>query len=291
MIKLNNFYIGESVSFIRKNIPDDFVDLTVTSPPYDDLRIYKGFVFDYQNMLKELYRVTKQGGVVVWVVNDKTYKGSETLTSFKQALFAKEKIGFNVETMIYNRTSPFPANIRYQQDFEYMFVFSKGKVKTFNPLRELKSEKEIKKITKRKIDPKTKSYRNKDGSTKKLDENGLKRVEKASKDITKIKSNVWRINAGYMVSTVDKIAFNHPAIFPDKLAEDHIISWSNEGDIVLDPMCGAGTTCKMAWLNNRKFIGIDMSEEYINEICIPRLEMYGWKQEENKNTNINILTN
>ena len=279
MIKLNNFYIGESVAFMRKNIPDNFVDLTVTSPPYDDLRTYKGFIFDYQNMFKELYRVTKNGGVVVWVVNDKTKDGTESLTSFEHALFAKKEAGFNVETMIYNRTSPFPANIRYQQDFEYMFVFTKGKVKTFNPLRELKTEKEIKKIKKQIINPETKTYRNKDGTTKKLDENGIKRVQKSSKDITKIKSNVWRINAGYMVSTTDKIAFNHPAIFPDKLAEDHIISWTNKGDIILDPMCGAGTTCKMAWLNKRNFIGIDMSEEYINNICIPRLEMYSWEKE------------
>lgn len=279
MIELNQFYAGEAVSFMQKHIPDDFVDLTVTSPPYDDIRIYKGFVFDYQSMLTELYRITKPGGVVVWVVGDQTINGSETLTSFKHALFAKE-LGFNIETMIYYRTSPFPGNVRYQQDFEYMFVFSKGKTKTFNPLMELKSEKTIEKIKKGKMNPEGKSYRNKDGAIRKPDEKAIQRMTKANESFYKVKSNVWRINAGNMQSTADRLAFKHPAIFPEEIAENHILSWSNEGDIVLDPMCGSGTVCKMAYLNNRKFIGIDISEEYINEICIPRLKQYGWKENE-----------
>ena len=122
---------------MRNNIPDNFIDLTVTSPPYDNLRTYKGFVFDYKSMLKELYRVTKDGGVVVWVVGDATIKGSETGTSFKQALYAKD-IGFNLhDTMIYEKNNPIPQNHnRYEQCFEYMFIFGKGKPKTFNPILE-----------------------------------------------------------------------------------------------------------------------------------------------------------
>ena len=278
MIKLNNFYIGESVSFMRKYIPNDFVDLTVTSPPYDNLRTYKGFVFDYQNMLKELYRVTKQGGVVVWVVGDATIKGSETGTSFRHALYAKE-IGFNLhDTMIYHKINPIPIKQnRYYPCFEYMFILSKGKPKTFNPImrKSLSVGTKVRARQRSGIDSYIKNPTGKN-STKEYS----------------IEYNLWSYKVGSVGQTsMDKIAYKHPAQFPEKLAEDHIISWSNEGDIVLDPMCGAGTTCKMAWLNNRKFIGIDMSEEYINEICIPRLEMYGWKQEENKNTNINILTN
>ena len=277
LIKLNNFYIGESVNFIRKNIPDDFVDLTVTSPPYDNLRTYKGFVFDYQSMLKELYRVTKQGGVVVWVVGDATIKGSETGTSFKQALYSK-KIGFNLhDTMIYakNAVGVVGSKYCYQQSFEYMFVLTKGKIRTFNPIKDL--------VPKNAGKP-TRYTKNAKSNTEGYStETHVKIAPKTPK-----RKNVWYYNIGF-ASQDDKNS--HPAVFPEQLAQDHIISWSNEGDIVLDPMCGAGTTCKMAWLNNRKFIGIDMSEEYINEICIPRLEMYGWKQEENKNTNINILTN
>ena len=275
LIELNNFYIGESVNFMRKYIPDGFVDLTVTSPPYDDLRNYKGFIFDYQNMLQELYRVIKPGGIVVWVVGDATIKGSETGTSFKHVLCAKE-IGFNLhDTMIYEKVNPLPLqHNRYQPCFEFMFVLSKNKPKTFNPILE-------------------KTNQHDRGGGKRLADGNIVGFNSPRGKKTKYKRNVWRYSVGPGGTTHDKIGFKHPAIFPDKLAEDHIISWSNENDIVLDPMCGAGTTCKMAWLNKRSFIGIDMSEEYINEICIPRLKNYGWEPQKdllykNNNCNINI---
>ena len=261
MIELNKFYIGESVQFMKDNIPDNFVDLTVTSPPYDDLRKYKGFVFDYKSMAEELYRVTKDGGVVVWIVGDQTIKGSETGTSFKHALYFKE-VGFNLhDTMIYQKKKPPLTHNRYEQEFDYMFVFSKGKPKTFNPIM----------VDKLYMDKR----KNKAFGRNPTNEHDMGFSSKKTK---KIKGNVWEYLVGGGKTTKDKIAFDHPAIFPDKLAEDHILSWSNEGDIILDPMCGAGTTCKMAWLNNRNFIGIDMSEEYINNICIPRLNTYGWNE-------------
>ena len=267
MIELNNFYIGESAIFMRNNIPDNFVDLTVTSPPYDSLRKYEGFIFDYKSIINQLYRVTKTGGVVIWVVGDETIQGSETLTSFKQALYFKD-IGFNIhDTMIYQKNNPMPLqHNRYQPCFEYMFVCSKGKPKTFNPIMEDT------------VNPNGKltiTQREKDGSKNHGTGYGDKRNKK------RYKHNIWKYNVGKKQTTVDDIAFNHPAIFPDKLAEEHICSWSVEGDIILDPFCGSGTTCKMAYLNNRNFIGIDMSEEYINNICIPRLNTYGWQQNEN----------
>ena len=263
MIELNKFYIGESVQFMKDSIPDNFIDITVTSPPYDNLRDYKGYKFDYKAMLEELYRVTKDGGIVVWVVGDKTEKGSETGTSFKQALYAKD-IGFNLhDTMIYLKYNWIPlTHNRYEQQFEYMFILSKGKPKTFNPI-------EIPSIHKGRMPNAT--FRQ--DSTGKLEKAHTKNKVKE----TKRKGNVWEYHVGNMKTTKDKIAFKHPAVFPEKLAEDHIVSWSNEGDIVLDPMCGAGTTCKMAYLNNRNFIGIDMSEEYISDICVPRLKEYGWE--------------
>lgn len=260
---LNNFYTGESVTFMRDNILDNFVDLTVTSPPYDDLRNYNGFIFDYKSVLKELYRVTKQGGVVVWVVGDKTENGSETLTSFNHALYAKE-IGFNVhDTMIYAKNNPVPTGgSRYQSAFEYMFVFSKGKPKTFNPLKRSRIYDDFRR--------KTSFGRKEDGTY----QQGTNSSEELIKEY-----NIWFYSIGGNLTTKDKIAFQHPALFPDKLAEDHILSWSNEGDIILDCMCGSGTTCKEAFINNRKFIGIDMSEEYINNICKPRLKEYGWNND------------
>jgi len=231
---------------MQNAIPDNFINLTITSPPYGDLRDYDGnFLFDYKIILKELYRVTKEGGVVVWVVNDKTENGSESGDSFRQALYAKD-IGFNLyDTMIY-KTGKFPLNHdRYEQEFEYMFVFSKGKPKTFNP---------IKVKSKWAGDEPYINKRMKDGSQEAGDKYKVKEY--------KVKGNIWDIQSGHNKSTLDTIAYEHPAIFPEKLAKDHIKSWSNEGDIVFDPMCGSGTTLKMAKKLKRKYIGIDINDNY-----------------------------
>lgn len=264
MIKLNKFYIGKSVEWMKENLPNNFIDLTVTSPPYDDLRSYNGFKFNYKTMLDELYRVTKDGGVVIWVVGDKVNKGSKTLTSFEQALYAKS-IGFKVyDVIIYEKTSPSPPHKnRYFNSFEYMFVFSKGTPKTINLLK----------------DRKNKTGGTMSGVLTRRESDGSLTTKK-SIEIQEygIRTNIWTYDVGNNKTTTDKIAYKHPAQFPEKLAKDNILSWSNEGDIIFDPMCGSGTTCKMAYLNNRKFIGIDISEEYINNICIPRLKEYGWNE-------------
>ena len=230
-----------------RQIEDNTIDLTVTSPPYDDLRKYNGYSFDFENTAKELYRITKDGGIVVWVVADKTEKGSESGTSFKQALFFKD-IGFNLhDTMIYMSDKPPLTHNRYEQKFEYMFVFSKGKPKTFNPIME-----ECKYAG---SDKKARTFRH---TGDELQETHIK--NKVNKE--KIKGNVWYFSTGYNKSTKDIIAFKHPAIFPEQLANDHIISWSNEGDTVLDIFSGSGTTAKMAKLNNRNYIGFEISKEY-----------------------------
>ena len=267
-LKLNKFYIAESVEFMKANMPDNFVDLTVTSPPYDDLRKYNGFKFDYKAMLEELYRVTKAGGVVVWIVNDATVNGSETGTSFKQALYAKE-VGFNLhDTMIYLKNgASFPAGVnsnRYSQVFEYMFIFSKGKPNVANLLKDKPNRWAGTKTFG------TSSNRSREGRLEKRDKRVIGEFG--------YRYNVWKINNGRGYSASDDIAHEHPAIFPESLAQDHILSWSNVGDLVFDPMCGSGTTCKMAYLNKRNFIGVDISEEYINEICIPRLQESGWNE-------------
>jgi site-specific DNA-methyltransferase (adenine-specific) len=254
-------------------MPNGFIDLTVTSPPYSDIRTYKGYEFRYKPIAKELFRVTKSGGVVVWIIGDKTKDGSEELLPFLQALYFKE-IGFCVETMIYAKPNcPFPANVRYNQQFEFMFVFSKGIPKTFNPIKELKSTKEIKKISKKQINVESKSFRNKDGSTVRADSNErmLSRLKNSSCNIEKTRGNVWVYPSGYMVSSKDKMAFEHPAIFPEKLANDHIITWSNEGELVYDPFIGSGTTAKMAILNKRNWIGSEISSEYC-DIAKARIE-------------------
>ena len=230
-----------------KKIPDGSIGLTVTSPPYDNLRTYNGNNAlwgeqVWKAVIQDLFRVTKQGGVVVWVVGDATIKGSETGTSFKQALWSKE-CGFNLhDTMIYQKLNYPPlTHNRYEQCFEYMFILSKGKPKSFNPIK-------VKTKHKGRVPSGTFYHTNKQATPTKANSN-------KSVNEFKIKQNIF----DYVVGGKKD---GHPAPFPEKLAEDHILSWSNEGDTVLDPFMGSGTTGKMAIKNNRNFIGIEISEEY-----------------------------
>ena len=242
-----NLMLGDCLERM-KEIANNSIDLTVTSPPYDNLRTYKDSLEwnedVWKAVLKELYRITKDGGVVVWVVGDATVKGSETGTSFKQALWAME-CGFRLhDTMIYRKTNYIPlTHNRYEQAFEYMFVFSKGKPSSFNGIR---------------VECKTKGSKTKGRTFYQTASHNEPTAANKSDNVseTKQKENVWDLstNAG---------AKGHPAQFPESLAEDHIISWSNEGDVVFDPFLGAGTTGKMAVLNKRKFIGIEKVEEYL----------------------------
>lgn len=240
---------GDSAEVLRA-LPADSIDLTVTSPPYDNLRTYNGFTFDFETIAQELHRVTKPGGIVVWVVGDKTSKGSETGTSFKQALYFKS-VGFKLhDTMIYLKKScVYPDKNRYNNVFEYMFVLSKGKPKSYNLISDKKNSTFGDKVSG--------SQRNVDGTL------NYKRSKKGCpiKEFG-VRDNVWLVDSGYMKTTKDKFAYDHPAMFPEQLAQDHIITWSNEGDVVLDPFAGSGTTLKMAEILGRKSIGIEISSEY-----------------------------
>jgi len=233
-----------------KDIPDGSVDLTVTSPPYDNLRTYNGNnelwgEHVWKEAIKDLYRVTKDGGVVVWVVGDATINGSETGTPFRQALFFKE-CGFNLhDTMIYRKANYIPlTHKRYEQEFEYMFIFSKGKPNTFNPIM---------------VDCKTAGSSTKGRTFYQTNNQNFPTKAHTDNAVSKQKQkgNVWDLstNAG---------AKGHPAQFPEQLALDHIISWSNECDTVFDPFMGSGTTGKMAKLLKRNFIGIELDEGYFN---------------------------
>ena len=238
---------------VLKHIPSGSIDLVVTSPPYDNLRDYDGTLewnFEiFQKIANELKRIIKKGGVIVWVVGDATVKGSETGSSFKQALYFKE-IGLNLhDTMIYQKNSyPFPPSNRYYQQIEYMFVISNGAPKTFNGLR-------VPTIY-RKNTSEISTTRQKDGTTKAM------KYEKGKVD--RLMDNIWPLNTGFMRTTKDKEAYKHPALFPDELAKRHILSWSNEGDMVLDPFMGSGTTGKQSKILNRKFIGIEKDKNYFD---------------------------
>ena len=231
----------DNVEYLR-TLQDNTFDLTVTSPPYDNLRDYQGYSWNFEKLAKELYRTTKQGGVVVWIVGDATINGSETGSSFKQALYFME-CGFNLhDTMIYSKTNPIPlTHNRYEQGFEYMFVFTKRKPKTFNPIL---------------IDVKTPNkkykWKNKEVGSAKRQRN----------EITFSKNKKIKLNIFEYALTGNRDAGKHPAPFPEQLANDHVISWSNYGDLVYDPFMGSGTTAKMAVLNNRNYVGSEISKEY-----------------------------
>ena len=244
MLQINKIYNENNLETMSR-MPDNFIDLTVTSPPYDNLRTYKGYSFDFESVAKELFRVTKKGGVVVWVVGDATVKGSETGTSFKQALYFKE-IGFNLhDTMIYRKQNYTPlTHNRYAQEFEYMFIFSKGKQITFNPIKV-----QCKYAGQEKWGNPS-MYKGNSGD--------LTRVKKTIINSHKIKGNIFE----YLVGSTQTGNIKHPAMFPEKLAKDHITSWSNPGHLVYDPFIGSGTTAKMALINGRSFIGSEISEEY-----------------------------
>jgi site-specific DNA-methyltransferase (adenine-specific) len=248
-LELNKIY-NESNLDTMKRMPDNFVDLTVTSPPYDGLRTYNGYSFPFEEIAQELYRVTKQGGVLVWVVSDATTNGTESGTSFRQALFFKE-CGFNLhDTMIYHKHSPPLTHNRYEQHFEYMFILSKGKPKTINLIN----------------DRKNKESRCGDNGTKRLENGELLKVKRGGYSEYGRRTNIWEYGIGKGQSTKDDVAFKHPAIFPEQLATDHIISWSNENDLVYDPFMGSGTTAKMSILNTRNWIGSEISNEYCDII-------------------------
>jgi len=250
--------------------------MVVTSPPYDTLRSYQdlvddlkqeynGYSFPFEGIAQQLARVVKKGGIVVWVVGDAVIKGSESGSSFKQALYFMQQ-GFKLhDTMIYEKNgSSFPARRdgnRYSQIFEYMFVFSNGaKPKTSNLI----------------CDKKNKwagwvPWGKKGGTMRKKNGELVPRNQKPTPDFSP-RNNIWKYNTGAGYSAKDKIAFKHPAIFPEQLAEDHILTWTEPGDIVLDPLNGAGTTTKMALLNDRRFIGIDILQDYC-DIAEERIEI------------------
>lgn len=249
---------GDCIVEMQKLIDDGVqVDLTVTSPPYDNLRNYNGSLnwdFDiFKQVANKLYNITTDGGVVVWIVNDATINGSETGTSFRQALYFKE-IGFRLhDTMIYKKTGiPFPEINRYYPCFEYMFVLSKGKPKTYNLIQDKvnTSKGYLISCTERQVDG---TMKQSSGRKK-----GRRMKEKG------VRTNIWEYKTGLNNSSKNPIVFQHPATFPEKLAKDHIISWSNEGDLVLDCFMGSGTTGVACQELNREFIGIEIEEDYYN---------------------------
>lgn len=239
----------------------DTVDLVVTSPPYDNLRTYNDsseWNFEsFKEVAHGITRVLKTGGVCMWNVGDAVVDGSETLSSFRQAIYFKDECGLNMhDVMIYQKPSAaYPASAnsnRYSQVFEYCFILSKGKPKTSNLIKDKKNAWAGTKNWG------TSSSRQKDGSLKKggsivVDDYGYR-------------DNIWRITNTYGFGQASKGAHSHPATMPEQLAKDHILTWSNKGDLVLDPFMGSGTTARMAYQLDRDWIGFEIDATYY-ELC------------------------
>ncbi|MBC8044576.1 MAG: site-specific DNA-methyltransferase [Rhizobacter sp.] len=253
-IKSGQIY-NENCTATLARMPDNFIDMVITSPPYDGLRTYNGYAFDFETLVPLLYEKMKSGGVAVWVISDATVNGCETGTSFRQALHFIN-CGFNLhDTMIYHKRNPMPtAGNRYHQNFEYMFAFSKGAPKTFHPVMEATKYRGLANMKNR-------------GTAGTL---VYKKVERTTE---KKVGNVFSYSIGGGISTKDKVAYGHPAIFPEALASDQIKTWSSESDLVYDPFMGSGTTAKVAHLLKRQWIGSEISAEYV-EIATKRLALY-----------------
>lgn len=238
--------VGECSAVMAERLPDGAIDLVVTSPPYDDLRVYEGYSFDFDAVARQILRVLRPGGACVWVVGDK-YNGSRSCTSFRQVV-AFQDMGFHVhDVMIYQkRNTPFMRSNAYTPAYELMVVLSKGgPPKTFNPLV----------VATQRSGRETAVY------AKGTDGDNSKR-RGVTLGTQKVRTNVWPYAVGLGGTTRDRWAFEHKAMFPEQLAGDHILSWSNPGELVLDPMCGSGTTLKMAKVYGRRWIGIEISAKY-----------------------------
>ncbi|MDR2104843.1 MAG: site-specific DNA-methyltransferase [Deferribacteraceae bacterium] len=251
MIELSNFLdevvtCGDAAVELQK-LPSDSVDCVVTSPPYDNLRDYKGFQFAFQIIAKELYRILKVGGVMVWIVGDATIKGGETLTSFRQAIYFQE-LGFSMhDTMIYQKNNfSNPSRTRYHQIFEYMFILSKSTPKTFNPIIDRKNV--------------YVGYSSLGVNTNRKKDGTFSINKKRTIGDYGMRYNIWKGNTAGQESMCKHLL--HPAQFPLWLARDHLLSWTDEGALVVDPFCGSGTTGCACKELNRRFIGIEIDSGY-----------------------------
>ena len=258
-IQPNTIYYENCLSTMRR-MPDNFIDLIITSPPYDNIRQYEGSVheFDFEPIARELYRVLKPGRVLVWIVGDQVKDHSESCSSFRQALYFR-KLGLNLlDTMIYEKNPIHTcSNFAYIQVFEYMFVFVKGAPKITNLLYDKKNKT---------------AGRYSHAYTREGDTLVKRKKEHQTKAFGR-RTNIWKYTTGRNNTTNDTFAFEHPAVFPDDLARDHLLSWSNPGDLVYDPMAGSGTVPKVAYLHHRNYIASEVNKKYY-DIIQKRLKKY-----------------
>ena len=268
MLEVNKTYHVNCIAGMQQ-LDDECIDLVVTSPPYDDLRTYndntKWDINVFYSVAAQLNRVLKPGGVIMWNVNDATIKGSESGSSFRQALHFME-LGLRLhDTMIYEKTGTAFASgvksVRYTQQFEYCFVLSKGKPKTVNLLCDKKN--------------KWAGHQSWGNAQTRKKDGSIHDPGKKSKEIKEwgVRTNIWKIKNSGGFGQSSKTSYKHPATMPEELARGHIHTWSNEGDLILDPFMGSGTSAQICLEMLRNFIGFEIDDEYYN-MCVDRVKPY-----------------
>lgn len=266
MLDINTTHLMNCIDGMQQ-MEAESVDLVVTSPPYDDLRSYNDSSKWDHNVFKqvadELSRVLKPGGVIMWNVNDATVKGSETGSSFRQCLYFMDAHGLRLhDTMIYEKTGTAfasgPNSVRYTQIFEYCFILSKGKPKTINLIQDKKN--------------KWAGYTSFGNAKTRKKDGTMHDPGRKSNEIREwgVRTNIWKIKNSGGFGQSSKASYKHPATMPEELARGHILSWSNENDLILDPFMGAGTTAQVALEENRNFIGFEIDDTY-HQMCIDRI--------------------
>lgn len=248
------YYQDDSVTIYNADCRDVFpslpaIDLCVTSPPYDALRDYNGCTWDFDIFMNVALWLSLTTKNIVWIVNDSCVDEGETGNSFRHALEFM-RLGYKLhDTMIWEKSNfSNPSHNRYHQLFEYMFIFKTNSI-SFNPIKDKVN------ITSGSGPLGKNTFREKSG--------GL--AERKSVIISDLgmRGNVWKMNTTGQENPCK--AIKHPATFPYKLAHDHIVSWSDPGDLIVDPFLGSGTTLRAAKDLGRKAIGIEISEEYCEE--------------------------
>lgn len=239
-------------------LPDDCVDLVVTSPPYDAVRKYNGFAFDLHQTGAQIHRVLKDGGIAAMVIQDQTKDFGKSLTSFRTIIDWCDSFGFKLfECVIYRKNGSEGAwwKHRFRVDHEYIPLFLKGDRPAYfdkQPLR-VPSKHGGKVMS-------GSGNRRTDGAT-----NGTVRREI---NATKCRGTIWNY---LMAGDKNPLKRKHPAVFPDAIPSDLIQCFCPPGGIVLDPFIGSGSTAVQALKHERHFIGFDISQEYC-DLCNQRLE-------------------
>lgn len=266
-LPINTILHGDSAE-VMQSFPDKCIPLTVTSPPYAKMRLYGGHDYTWEtfkSVATQLVRITMEGGVICWVVRNQIVKERENLQAEKEKLFFADDLGLWPHQTIIGAPKgvPLPQSRRYASNFDYVYVFSKGHPRIVNIIRDRRNS--------RFGDLKSNRLIRESNGSERLACGGEYAIAKWG-----FRSNLWSYSTGGNHTATDRISAKHPARMGEPLAEDLIISFSKPGDLVFDPFAGAGTSLKMALLNQRQWLGVEIFDEYV-ELIEKRMRLAKWE--------------